>query len=116
MPLRMHEVRIEQTRGARHRQNEAVRLDDLAVDAVLIVTVAGIGRQILERIVVVDKRHGIALKAVIPDEAVVLEQAEAVSRPVIERLPNHFLQGEVERGALETALVIHPFDPSLDFA
>ena len=114
MPPRVHEVRIEQARRARHRQDEAVGLDNLMIDTMLIVAVAGIGRQVLERVMVVDKRHGIALETVIPDEAVILQQAEAVPALVIECLPDLFLQGEVKRGALETALVIHALDPVLD--
>ena len=114
MPSRMHEVRIEQTRRARHGQDKTVSLDDLMVDAVHIVAVAGISRQVLERIVVVNKRHGIAFETEIPNKAVVLEQAETVPAAVIERLPDLLLQREVKRAALETALVIDAFYPRLD--
>ena len=114
MPHGVHEVRIEQARGAGHRQNEAVGLDNLVVDAMHIVAVAGIGGQVLERIVVVDESHRITLEAVIPDEAVILEHTEIVPTKVIERLTNLLLQGEVESATLEAALVIHSLDPRLD--
>ena len=111
MPYGMHEVRIEQTRRARHRQDEAVGLDNLTVDTMLIIAVAGVSRQILEGIVVVDERHGIAFEAIIPDEAIILERAEVVPALVIERLSDLLLQGEVKGCTLETALVIYALDP-----
>ena len=111
MPHGVHEVRIEQARGTWHRQNEAVSLDNLVVDAMHIVAVAGIGGQVLECVVVVDESHRITLETVIPDEAVILEQAETMSIQVIKRLPNLLLKGEVEGTTLESALVIHALNP-----
>ena len=99
MPHGVHEVRIEQARGAGHRQNEAVGLDNLVVDAMHIVAVAGIGGQVLERIVVVDESHRITLETVIPDEAVILEHTEIVPTKVIERLTNLLLQIRVVNAA-----------------
>ena len=116
MPLGVHEMGIEQARRARHGQNEAVGLDNLVVDAMHVVAVAGIGGQVLERVVVVDEGHGIALEAVVPDETVILQCTEAVSAQVTERLPDLLLQGEVERSALEATLVIDTLDPLLDVA
>ena len=116
MPLGVHEVGIEQARRARHRQNEAVGLDNLAIHAMHVVAVAGIGGQVLERVVVVDEGHGITLETVVPDETVILQCTETVSAQVTERLPDLFLQGEVERSALEATLVIDPLDPLLDVA
>ena len=116
MPHGVHEVGIEQARRARHGQDEAVGLDNLIVDAMHIVAVAGIGGQVLERVVVVDEGDGITLETVVPDEAVILEQAETLPAQVIERLPDLLLQGEVERGTLEAALVIDTLDPLLDVA
>ena len=104
-------MRIEQTRRARHRQNEAVGFDNLIVDTVLVVAVAGIRGQVLERIVVIDKRYGLALEAIIPNKTFILQHAETVSATVVERLPDLFLQWEVECGTLEAALVIYAFDP-----
>ena len=110
----MHEMGIEQTRRTGHSQDEAVGLDNLVVDAVLIVAVAGICRQVFEGIMVVDKRHGIAPETIVPDQTVILEQAETVSVQVIKRLPDLFLQGEVKGRTLEASLVIDTLDPVLD--
>ena len=79
-----------------------------------VVAVAGIGGQVLERVVVVDEGHGIAPETVIPNETVILEQAETMSLRIIESLSYLFLQRKVKRGALETALVIDTLDPILD--
>ena len=116
MPLGVHEVGIEQARRTRHGQNEAVGLDNLVIDAMQVVAVAGIGGQVLERVVVVDERHGIALEAIVPNKTVILQCPEAVPTQVTERLPDLLLQGEVERGTLEAALVIYTLDPILDVA
>ena len=114
MPHGMHEVGIEQARRAWHGQNEAVGLNNLMVDTMHVVAVAGIGGQVLERVVVVDKGHSIALEAVIPNETVVLERTETVSRLVTKRLPDLLLQGEVKGRALETTLIIHALNPGGD--
>ena len=114
MPLGVHEMGIEQARRARHRQDEAVGLDNLMVDTMHIVAVAGIGRQVFERIVVIDEGHRIAFETVVPDEAFILECAETVATTVIESLTDLLLQGEVKCGTLETALVIHTLNPRHD--
>ena len=112
MPHGMHEVRIEQARRARHGQDETVGLNNLMIDTMHIVAVTCIGRQVLERVMVIDKRHSIALEAVIPDETIVLERTETMPRLVTKRLSDLLLQGEVKGRALKSTLIIHTLNPS----
>ena len=107
-------MRIKQAWSARHRQNEAVGFNNLIIDTVHIIAVAGISRQILEGVMVINKRHSVALETIVPDESVIFQHTETLPAQVIKCHPDLLLQGEIKGTALEAALIIHTFNPILD--
>ena len=91
---------IEQAGCARHSQDKAVGLNNLAVDTVHVVTVAGIGGQILKGIMIIDKSHSETFEAMIPNKPVILQLTEAAARAIVKRLPDLLLQEGKSKAAL----------------
>ena len=111
VPIGVHEVRIEQARRAGHGQDEGVGLLDAAVGAVLIVVVAAVGGQVLERVVVVNEGDGIAAHVMVADEAGIPEPAVMA---VVEGLVDFAHQREVECRALVCSIHVGAGNPSRD--
>ena len=117
VPLWVHEVRIEQAWGARHRQDEGVGLNDVPLHTVLIglavapVVVRTVGWQVLEGVVVVEEGDGIALEHRVTDKTRVVQYAVVA---VVECLTNIALQWEVEGSALVGAFHVGLMNPVRD--
>ena len=112
LPTGVHVVRIEQARRARHCQDEHIGLYHMFAHAVGEPAVRVVVRNVLERVVVVDKGHRIAAHLVVGNEAGIVQHG-IVALVVLERLVHLELQGEVESRALARILGIGLVDPTL---